>query len=109
MHLSGQWIKAIHPLFVGEQTSQAFGSGLTFMKRYALCSLVGVAADTDDDANIADGNQVQFQNGKRVNPNVNRPEDFVDKAEYEGGPADLDHPVNNIPRGNPELKKLGKK
>jgi hypothetical protein len=56
IHTSGQWIESEAPLFVAEQSNQAFGSALTYMKRYALCALLGIAADEDDDANAAEGN-----------------------------------------------------
>lgn len=61
MHASGQWISSETPLFVDAAKSQAFGSALTFMKRYALAALLGVAADSDDDANAADGNTAKVQ------------------------------------------------
>src|SRR4029077_454415 len=35
-----------------------------FMRRYALQSMLGVAADTDDDANAADGNEAKLQDRK---------------------------------------------
>ncbi len=60
MH-AGQWIVSLTPLLVQEQGSQAFGSALTFMKRYALSGLLGVAADSDDDANAADGNAAKIE------------------------------------------------
>lgn len=103
LHSSNQWLKSIYPLFVGEQGSQAFGSAQTYMKRYALCSMLGVSADTDDDANAAEGNQAQVSNGKRQNPHVNRPEDFAEhEVQY-----DVDgNPVDNIPYGNPNLQPL---
>jgi hypothetical protein len=46
-------------LLVQDVGSQAFGSALSYMRRYALTSLLGVAADSDDDANAADGNAAQ--------------------------------------------------
>lgn len=58
MHNSGQWLESVTPLFVEEGASQAFGSASTFMKRYALSAMIGIAADDDDDANTADGNQI---------------------------------------------------
>ncbi len=61
LHSSGQWIASETPLFVDGSNSQAFGSALTFMKRYALAALLGVAADSDDDANAADGNSAKVQ------------------------------------------------
>ena len=56
IHSSGQSIKSETPLLVVEAGNQAFGSALTYMRRYALCSILGVAADEDDDANSAEGN-----------------------------------------------------
>lgn len=58
MHNSGEWLESTTPLFVDDASSQSFGSALTFMKRYALCAMLGIAADDDDDANAADGNSV---------------------------------------------------
>ncbi len=60
VHGSGQWIRSVTPLLVEEGGNQQFGSALTFMKRYALAALVGVSADSDDDANMADGNQADI-------------------------------------------------
>lgn len=59
LHTSGQWLESVTPLFVEDAASQSFGSALTFMKRYSLAALLGVAADSDDDANSADGNTAE--------------------------------------------------
>lgn len=56
-HSSGQWISSVLPVQDGDG-EQKLGSRLTYRKRYALCSLLGVAADSDDDANTAEGNDV---------------------------------------------------
>jgi ERF superfamily len=59
MHSSGQWIACQTPLiWDGNGGNQQFGSALTFMRRYSLTSLLGIAAEEDDDANVADGNTV---------------------------------------------------
>lgn len=51
-HKSGQWLKSICP--IGSYKSQQDrGSAITYTKRYALCAMLGVAADTDDDGNAA--------------------------------------------------------
>lgn len=69
MHASGQWLACQTPLIVEGATNQSFGSALTFMRRYALTSLLGIAAEEDDDANIADGNTVhQVQDRKPAPP-----------------------------------------
>lgn len=59
VHSSGQWIASETPILATTGKNQEFGSALTFMKRYALAAMLGVAADEDDDANAADGNTVE--------------------------------------------------
>ena len=51
-HISGQWISSMYPL-PAEVTPQQLGSALTYARRYSLSSIVGIAADEDDDANEA--------------------------------------------------------
>ena len=55
LHSSGQWIAASMPIEAmeanrGTNAMQALGSTLTYMKRYALAAMLGVASDEDDDA-----------------------------------------------------------
>ena len=71
LHSSGQYISSITPIIVEDGGNQKFGSALTFMRRYALQTIVGVAADTDDDANIADGNTAKLQERKPRKPAQN--------------------------------------
>jgi hypothetical protein len=59
LHFGNQFISSVVPLIITQEGNQPFGSSLTYMKRYCLAALVGVAADEDDDANAADGNQIQ--------------------------------------------------
>lgn len=55
MHLSGQWIEA--SLRLPEELSpQDIGSALTYFRRYIVCTLLGIAADEDDDGAAAAGN-----------------------------------------------------
>lgn len=56
IHSSGQWISAIAQLMVPENTSQALGSSVSYMRRYQISSLCGLCPDFDDDANACDGN-----------------------------------------------------
>lgn len=64
-HKSGQWFKS--ELFLPQQTAdyQAYGSAITYLKRYSYCAILGIVADTDDDANIACGNQAEFKERKQ--------------------------------------------
>ncbi len=52
-HASGQWIRGIMPVAIDKPGPQAFGSALTYARRYALSSIVGVAPDDDDDGERA--------------------------------------------------------
>jgi hypothetical protein len=61
MHSGGQWIEADYPMHLGG-TPQERGSELTYSRRYALCALLGIAAEEDDDGNAASGN------GAKVTP-----------------------------------------
>ena len=73
LHCKNQFISSVTPLISSGHGNQEFGSALTYMKRYALAALVGVAADEDDDGNIADdGNEVQAMQepGKKAAPVV---------------------------------------
>lgn len=55
-HVSGEWIESCMPLVSKDQTMQAMGSAITYARRYAYASMVGVvSADEDDDGNRAAG------------------------------------------------------
>ena len=55
LHASGQWIGSELALPVGERpTPQAIGSAISYGRRYGLAGLLGVVADDDDDANLAE-------------------------------------------------------
>lgn len=73
MHASGEWVR--DRLFVpvvqtesrdGKKQAwiQAFGSAVTYARRYALSAIVGVAADEDDDGNAA----AQYSAPKQARP-----------------------------------------
>ncbi len=96
-HKSGQWISSRRRVPTGLK-AQEYGAWLTYNRRYALCAMVGISADEDDDGNIA-----QASNGKRENPNVNRPQDFT---EHEVAYDAEGNPVDNIPYGNPALQQV---
>lgn len=49
MHESGEWIAMRIPiLFQKEKDPQAFGSGLTYAKRFSLQALIGLPSEDDD-------------------------------------------------------------
>ena len=48
LHESGEWMDTTIYLPVPQQTAQAYGSAITYGKRYGLQSLLGVPSDDDD-------------------------------------------------------------
>ena len=54
MHSSGQWISSVASAPVGKQDAQGVGSCLTYLRRYSLAAVAGIAQE-DDDANSAVG------------------------------------------------------
>lgn len=60
-HTSGQWFKSELLLPTQSTDYQAFGSAITYLKRYSYCSILGLVADTDDDANMACGNEASVK------------------------------------------------
>lgn len=92
MHESGDWVQSEQPLFVSDATNQAFGSALTYAKRYALTGMLGIAADEDDDGNGADGNHIKesTERGKTPpKPTGNAPGKAQEKAANGAGVAPI--------------------
>ena len=54
MHGSGQWIMSTMPVKAKDDSAQAFGSGLSYARRYSLAAIAGVY-QSDDDGNMAQG------------------------------------------------------
>jgi ERF superfamily len=54
---SGQWLSGELTLTPQQNTPQGVGSAVTYGRRFALCSLVGIVADEDDDGNAASQRQ----------------------------------------------------
>lgn len=54
-HSSGEWMENSIRVAVAAGI-QELGGQITYLRRYTLCSLLGIAAEEDDDANAAAGN-----------------------------------------------------
>ena len=54
-HSSGESISRTFSVPVKEQTAQAYGSAITYLRRFSLAATVGVVADEDDDGATASG------------------------------------------------------
>jgi len=76
MHTSGQWISSVAPILPVKSDPQAYGSAISYMKRYSLAALVGVSVeDEDDDGNCAS----QPVAAKQTQPNGAEP--LISKAQ----------------------------
>lgn len=53
IHTSGEWLMDEMPLATEGAGPQAQGSGITYARRYALCAVLGLVADEDDDGAAA--------------------------------------------------------
>jgi hypothetical protein len=59
VHTSGEWVETTILLRPTKNDPQGVGSALTYMRRYALQSIAGVAADDDDDGNAGSHHPAQ--------------------------------------------------
>ncbi len=53
MHTSGEWLQAWVKMTPKDNSPQAQGSSITYMRRYALSAVLGIATESDDDGNAA--------------------------------------------------------
>jgi hypothetical protein len=60
MHSSGEWMSSTFFVTARDASPQAVGSALTYLRRYGLAAIVGVApSDEDDDAEAAQPTRAQ--------------------------------------------------
>jgi hypothetical protein len=64
VHSSGEWIESGMSLPLSKFDAQGAGSAITYARRYAYQSIVGVAAEPDDDANAASDTFQKSLDGK---------------------------------------------
>ena len=50
---TGEYVEATTPLLMAKQDAQGHGGAITYGRRYALMSFLGLVADEDDDGNAA--------------------------------------------------------
>jgi hypothetical protein len=82
LHESGEWIASTGEIPVDRNGPQAYGSALTYARRYFLSAMVGVCAE-DDDGNGADDRTAPKQR-QRQQPHVIDPQDdLADDGKFE--------------------------
>jgi hypothetical protein len=72
-HSSGEWISSICSSPVGKQDAQGVGSAITYLRRYSLAAMCGIAQE-DDDANSAVGHAPQTQQAPKPQTPQAKPE-----------------------------------
>ena len=53
MHKSGEYIRATAKMSPKDNTPQGQGSAITYLRRYSLSAILGIATEDDDDGNAA--------------------------------------------------------
>lgn len=83
-HASGQWISSIMPIkskseSKGSNDIQQLGSALTYLRRYSLSAIVGIAPDDDDDGNTA----TSYHNKPKAQAALPQPKTITEKQAYD--------------------------
>ena len=69
MHSSGEWLASEAPISAPEEVGvQKFGSQVTYLRRYLLAPLIGVASEDDDDGNASQGNHFDKAEKPKAQP-----------------------------------------
>lgn len=71
LHESGEYISHVLTVQSRDAGPQAIGSAITYLRRYSLCSVVGIAPD-DDDGNAA-SKPVTTQYNRKPDPALSKP------------------------------------
>src|SRR5699024_6605820 len=93
LHSSGEWIKSNPLQMPASQNMQDMGGQVTYMKRYSLSAMLGIATEKDDDGNGALGNKYELSHKKATNKQL----DFVEKLLKEK--VTQEHPFETLYEG----------
>lgn len=90
MHSSGEFIKGTTKFTPKDASPQSVGSAITYMRRYALSAVLGIATEDDDDGNEASKPKVRWEVPRKVPPsddeaggNTEKAEQFLEQEEIE--------------------------
>lgn len=68
MHTSGEFLQETYVMRPVDAKPQTAGSAITYMRRYALSAMLGIATEPDDDGNAASGKVNKKEAKKEYNP-----------------------------------------
>lgn len=107
MHTSGQWISSRISTLIARPDPQGVGSAITYLRRYALAAMVGIAPE-DDDAEAATAHEQQRQRSEprqQQRGNQRPPQGRPEQQRQQGGaqqaaegdkPPSLEHGLRQI-------------
>lgn len=92
-HSSGEWMRGKLRVIPAKNDAQAIGSVITYMRRYSLAAIVGIA-QVDDDGNAATGKTTSPTIGdkpideKKVGEAYTKAMEICDSDDMDNGPED---------------------
>jgi hypothetical protein len=89
LHASGEWLESTLAMKPDDLSPQKIGSAVTYARRYALSSMVGVASEEDDDGNGAQGNNAETKGRAATKPVESKRPGRTAPASPEARKADL--------------------
>lgn len=80
LHSSGEWIET-NPILLklDKQSAQGAGSAITYARRYAISSILGISSEDDDDANSIEPESLNKKENKNDNTNKTTKKNLSDK------------------------------
>lgn len=84
---SGETVEGTMPLLLTKSDPQGQGSAITYARRYAMCAVLNLVADEDDDGNAA-GARDEAPVRRRKAPVKSKGKGKADDAPAEAAPAD---------------------
>lgn len=109
---SGEFISSDQPLLLPKEDPQGQGSAITYARRYALMSAIGMVADEDDDGNKASAGKTpsDFKPQPRGKITVPQLEWLLKEAEQRSGSEDPYLWLQNLSKNNtpPDEIPIGK-
>ena len=80
---TGEYIEDVGMLLLDKQNAQGLGGAITYMRRYAVTSMLALVTDPDDDGNAA--SEVEVVNARRRKPAAKKAAESTSGSDEDGG------------------------
>lgn len=83
IHSSGQWMRSFAPIISSKNDAQGLGAGITYMRRYSLCAMIGITQEDDDGESDRKHAEQAARESRKVTP-IGPPsaEPIISKEQY---------------------------